>query len=115
RTAAGSAVVATWAAALVQMLLIERFGREIVKQPRQYDFKRWFRVALPLMVITVCDLALQNTDVLIVSAYLTPTEVGMYFAAAKTRSRIMFIHYGGGGAVASQFSALEARGDHENL
>ena len=32
-TAAGAAVVATWLAALVQMLLIERrFGREIPKQ-----------------------------------------------------------------------------------
>ena len=115
-TAAGAAVVATWVAALVQMLLVERrFGREIAKQPRRYDFKRWFRVALPLMVITVCDLALQNTDVLIVSAYLTPTEVGMYFAAAKTMSLIMFIHYAVGSAVASQFSALKARGDHESL
>jgi O-antigen/teichoic acid export membrane protein len=115
-TAAGSAVVATWAAALVQMLLIERrFGREIAKPSRQYDFKRWFRVALPLMVITVCDLALQNADVLIVSAYLTPTEVGMYFAAAKTMSLIMFIHYAVGSAVANQFSALKASGDHERL
>ena len=40
----GSAVVATWAAALVQMLLVERrFAREIPRQPRKYDFKRWFR------------------------------------------------------------------------
>ena len=115
-TAAGAAVVATWAAALVQMLLVERrFAPEIARQPRQYDFKRWFRVALPLMVITVCDLALQNADVLIVSAYLSPTEVGMYFAAAKTMSLIMFIHYAVGSAVASQFSALKARGDHESL
>jgi O-antigen/teichoic acid export membrane protein len=109
-------VVATWAAALVQMLLVERrFAEGIAKVPRQYDFRRWFRVSLPLMVITICDLALQNTDVLIVSAYLTPTEVGMYFAAAKTMSLIMFIHYAVGSAVASQFAALKARGDHERL
>ena len=115
-TAAGAAVVATWAAALVQMLLVERrFAEGIARVPRQYDFRRWFRVSLPLMVITICDLALQNTDVLIVSAYLTPTEVGMYFAAAKTMSLIMFIHYAVGSAVASQFAALKARGDHERL
>ena len=115
-TAAGSAVVATWAAALLQMLLVERrFAREVPREPRKYDFKRWFRVALPLMVITVCDLALQNTDVLIVSAYLSPTEVGMYFAAAKTMSLIMFIHYAVGSAVANHFAALKARGDHESL
>jgi O-antigen/teichoic acid export membrane protein len=116
-TAAGAAVIATWAAALLQMRLIQRrfAAADISRQPRQYDFRRWFRVSLPLMVITVCDLALQNADVLIVSAYLTPTEVGMYFAAAKTMSLIMFIHYAVGSAVASQFSALKARGDHESL
>jgi O-antigen/teichoic acid export membrane protein len=115
-TAAGSAVVATWAAALLQLLLVEhRFAREIPRQSRQYDFRRWFRVALPLMAITICDLALQNADVLIVSAYLRPTEVGMYFAAAKTMSLIMFIHYAVGSAVANHFAALKARGDHENL
>jgi O-antigen/teichoic acid export membrane protein len=115
-TAAGAAVVATWVAALVQMLLVERrFGREIDKPSRRYDCKRWFRVALPLMAIAVCDIALQNADVLIVSAYLSPTEVGMYFAAAKTMSLIMFIHYAVGSAVANHFSALKARGDHESL
>jgi len=115
-TAAGSAVVATWAAALVQMLLVQRkFGHEIAKVPRRYDFKRWFSTALPFMVMTCCDIALQNTDVLIVSAYLSPTEVGMYFAAAKTMSLIMFIHYAVGSAVANHFSALQARGDHASL
>ncbi len=116
RSAAGSAVVATWVAALVQMALVERrFARELAGGERQYDFRRWFRAGLPLLVMTVCDLALQNTDVLIVSAYMTPTEVGMYFAAAKTMSLIMFIHYAVGSAVANQFSALKARGDHASL
>ena len=115
-TAAGSAVVATWVAALVQLLLIERrFEGEITRPSRQYDFKRWFRVALPLMLIVVCDITMQNADVLIVSAYLSPVEVGMYFAAAKTMSLILFIHYAVGSAVANHFSALKARGDHEAI
>jgi len=115
-TAAGSAVVATWIAALVQMLLIgRRFAREIPKTARQYHFKRWFKTALPLLVIAVCEIALQNTDVLVVSAYMTPAEVGMYFAAAKTMSLVMFIHYAVGSAVANRFSALNVRGDRESL
>ena len=115
-TAAGSAVVATWAAALVQMLLVaRRFRGELPKGNRRYDFKRWLGAALPLMVITGCELALQNADVLIISAYMSPTEVGMYFAAAKTMSLVMFIHYAVGSAVANRFAALKARGDHEGL
>jgi O-antigen/teichoic acid export membrane protein len=115
-TAAGAAVVATWAAALVQMLLVaRRFRGELSKGSRRYEFKRWLGAALPLMVITGCELALQNADVLIISAYMSPAEVGMYFAAAKTMSLVMFIHYAVGSAVANRFAALKARGDHEGL
>jgi O-antigen/teichoic acid export membrane protein len=115
-TAAGSAVLATWIAALVQMLLIgRRFAGEIPSTPRTYHFRRWFKTALPLLVISVCEIALQNTDVLVLSAYMTPAEVGMYFAAAKTMSLVMFIHYAVGSAVANRFSALNVRGDREGL
>jgi O-antigen/teichoic acid export membrane protein len=46
---------------------------------------------------------------------MTPSDVGMYFAAAKTMSLIMFIHYAVGSAVANQFSVLKARGDDAGL
>lgn len=116
RTAAGSAVVATWGAALVQTLLVDRrFAREIPKGPRVYHFKLWVATALPLLVISACEIALQTTDVLVVSAYLTPTEVGMYYAAAKTMSLILFVHYAVGSAVANRFSALNTRGDRDEL
>ena len=115
-TAAGSAVVATWTAAIVQMLLIARqFRGELPAGSRRYDFKGWLGAALPLMAITGCELALQNADVLIVSVYMSPTEVGMYFAAAKTMSLVMFIHYAVGSAVANRFAALKARGDQDGL
>ena len=114
--AAGCAVAATWVAALVQMLLVaRRFGRELPRSERHTTSTRWLKARAAVPVITVCDIALQNTDVLIVSAYLSPTEVGMYFAAAKTMSLIMFVHYAVGSAVANHFSTLKARGDHASL
>jgi len=116
RTAAASAVVATWLAALVQMGLIgRRLARELPRTSARYDFWAWIKVSLPLLAITVCELALLNADVLVISAFLTPTDVGMYFAAAKTMSLIMFIHYAVGSAVANRFSALGVRGDRAGL
>jgi O-antigen/teichoic acid export membrane protein len=114
--AAGCAVVATWAASLVQMLLLAHGdGSSAAGGDRRYDFKAWLVAALPLLVISGCEIVLQNTDVLIVSAYMTPIEVGMYFAAAKTMSLVMFVHYAVGSAVANRFSALKAIGDHDGL
>jgi O-antigen/teichoic acid export membrane protein len=114
--AAGAAVIATWLAALVQTVLIaRRFGSEGRTGTRRFAFAGWFKASLPLLAISACDIALQNTDVLILSAFMSPNEVGMYFAASKTMSLIMFIHYAVGSAVANRFSALNARGDRDSL
>lgn len=118
-TAAGAAILATWFSAILQTVLIgRRVAAEIPADhspPRAYDFRRWLKTSAPLFVIAACELMLQNADVLIVSTYLSPTEVGIYFAAAKTMSLIMFVHYAVGSAVANQFSALNARGDRSAL
>lgn len=115
-TAAGAAVVATWAAAVVQaMLVAQRLEPAINQAPRRYDWRRWRAAAWPLLAIAVCELALQNTDVLVLSAFLSPVEVGMYFAAAKTMSLVLFVHYAVGSAVANRFSALKALGDRKGL
>lgn len=117
-TAAGAAILATWASAILQTVLISRRTAAEAPAsagPRQYDFGRWLKTSAPLFVIAACELMLQNADVLIVSTYLSPIEVGIYFAAAKTMSLIMFVHYAVGSAVANRFSALNARGDKAAL
>jgi O-antigen/teichoic acid export membrane protein len=116
KTAAGAAIVATWASGLLQTLLMDRrLARAVGAGPRSYAFPTWFTAAMPLLVISACELTLQSADVLIVSHFLTPTDVAIYFAAAKTMSLIMFVHYAVGSAVANRFAALGARGDKESL
>lgn len=116
RTAAAAAIIATWLSGLLQAAIINRrFAREIAPGPRRFAFASWFAAALPLLVISASELVFQSADVLIVSHYLTPTDVAIYFAAAKTMSLIMFVHYAVGSAVANRFAALGARGDKEAL
>jgi len=115
-TAVGAAIVATWLAGAVQTLLLNRRLDGVVTEgERQYTFKPWILAALPLLVMTGSDLTLQSADVLIVSRYMTPTDVAIYFAAAKTMALIMFVHYAVGSAVANRYAALHARGDKEAL
>ncbi|MEM1371319.1 MAG: lipopolysaccharide biosynthesis protein [Pseudomonadota bacterium] len=80
-----------------------------------HSIRHWLIMSAPIAFITACDLLLQNADVLIISTMMTPEHVGVYFAAAKTMSLIMFVHYAVGSAVANRFSALKARGDEEEL
>nr|HPG89313.1 flippase [Hyphomicrobium sp.] len=115
-TASIAAIVATWATAVMQLLMINRRLQTVVPEgQRAYSFKFWFKTSLPLVLISACELALQNTDVLVISHYMSPTDVGIYFAAGKTMALIMFVHYAVGSAVAHKFAALNARGDKEGL
>jgi O-antigen/teichoic acid export membrane protein len=115
-TAVGAAIVATWAAATIQTMLINRrIAQSVPTSARCYDFRTWIAVALPLLVVAAAELALQNTDILVISHVMTPQDVAIYFAAAKTMSLIMFVHYAVGSAVANRFSTLQTRGDHEAL
>lgn len=115
-TAAGAAVFATWLTASVQTLLINRrLSKAMEAGPRSYDFAMWLKTSTPLLMIIAAELVLQNTDVLVISRFLSPTDVGIYFAAAKTMALIMFVHYAVGSAVANRFAALNARGDREAL
>lgn len=115
-TAAGGAIIATWGAGLIQTLLInKKLVASVPPGARTYTFKPWLKTSLPLLAILACELALQNTDVLVISHYMTPTDVGIYFAAGKTMALIMFVHYAVGSAVANKFASLNARGDKEGL
>ncbi len=118
RTAAGAAVIASWTAAIVQIVFLNRrINQELspASQERVYAFPAWLKISLPLVAITGCEIVLQNTDVLVISYYMAPSDVGIYFAAAKTMALIMFVHYAVGSAVANRFAALHTRGDTKAL
>lgn len=115
-TAAGAAIVATWATGIIQALLIRSSVRATVPPgPSQYEFGTWFTAATPIVFTLASELLLQNTDIIVIARTLSPTEAGIYFAAAKTMALIMFVHYAVGSAMAHKFAALQARGDKAGL
>ncbi len=115
-TAAGAAIAATWVSALVQAMLIRRKVQTVFAPvERQYQFGSWLVYSLPLAITAFCEIVFQNTDILVISTYLTPEDAGIYYASAKTMSLILFVHYAVGSAVANRFASLDARGDREGL
>jgi O-antigen/teichoic acid export membrane protein len=115
-TAMAAAIIGTWVSAAVQFVLVERrLAAELASGPRTYDFARWLRISAPLLAIYASELALQNADVVILSMYRGPQEVGMYFAAAKTMALVMFVHYAVGSAIAHRLSSLHATGERAAL
>ena len=116
KTAALAAIVATWTTAIVQLALVNQaFRAELGKGETQITGRQWLMAGAPLLVVAVGDMVLQTSDILVLSAFLSPAEVGMYFAAAKTMSLVMFVHYAIGSAIANRMSALRAHGDKAGL
>jgi len=115
-TAVLAAIVASWASAMVQTLMVQqRLDSEVPKGPRSYQFGTWIGASLPLLVLHACELVVQNADLLILSAYVPPETLAMYFAAAKTMALVIFVHDAVGSAVAEECAALHARGDRAAL
>ena len=101
RVAIAAAIVASVGATIVQTLLLRRrLRRELPPGPPRYAFALWLKPALPFWLMVACDLTLEIADVLMISSYLGPAEVGMYFAAAKTMSLVLTIHYAVASAMA---------------
>ena len=93
-TAAAAAIIGTLLATVLQLVLMNRrIARNVEAVPKQTEFDRWLPMSAPLLAITACELVFQNADVLIISTFMDPQSVGIYFAAAKTMSLILFVHY----------------------
>lgn len=115
-TAAGAAIVACWIAGIAQLIALQRRLRDAVPPGRRsYRTGFWLKMSLPMLLLHGFELLMQNTDILVLSLYLTPRDVAVYFAALKTMSLITFIHFAVSAAAANRFSAYNARGDRAAL
>ena len=115
-TAVGAAIVATWISCLVQFWAMNRhLAAETATSQPVSDWRVWLSIALPLMATTGAEITLQCADVLILSRTLAPGDVAIYYAAAKTMSLILYVHYAVGSAAANRVTALSTRGDRVGL
>lgn len=110
------ALSATLAAAVVQTALIEqRLAKDVPHVEPAYAYGKWFRISLPLLVGGVCEIVIQNADILLLSFFRPSEEIGHYFAAAKTTGLSLFIVYAVATAYAGRIAAAHALGDRIKL
>lgn len=115
-TAAGAAIIACWAAAVIQAVMFQhRLPRRVATGEKAHQQGLWLAVSLPLLLVLSFELLLQNTDVLVLSLFRDPTDVAIYYAALKTIALMNFVHFAVSAAVANRFSAYKAQGDPDRL
>jgi O-antigen/teichoic acid export membrane protein len=115
-TAAGAALFATSLTGLVQWGCLERrLGIDVGPAAPRFALKEWLATSLPICFVSACELVLQNLDVLVLTRFAQPAEVGIYFAALKSIGLIAFVNYAVGSALSGRLSELKARGNHDGV
>ncbi len=111
-TAMATAIVATYATALWQMLAIgRRTARAVPLGPRRFRSLSWIAIALPIFLVEGFFNLLTNVDILIVGQLRPPEEVAVYFAAVKTLALVHFVYFAVRAALMPRFSQYYAAGD----
>jgi O-antigen/teichoic acid export membrane protein len=77
--------------------------------------RSWLGLGTPILIVEVCDLVMLNADVLMLAAFASPQEVGIYFAAAKTLMLVQFVYFAVATAMSHRFAAFHAAGDEAGL
>jgi O-antigen/teichoic acid export membrane protein len=111
-TALSAALLATYLTTIGQYLAVTmRVRRSFASPTKSITFRRWFVVALPIFFIEGFYFLLTNSDVIIVGFFVSPDQVAVYFAAAKTMALVHFVYYAVKAGASPRFSQLVSAGD----
>jgi len=107
---------AVWISMISQMFVLNRrLAGHIEPGAKQYDFRGWLAISLPILLVESFYLLLSYTDVLVLQQFRTSEEVGVYFAVVKTLALVSFIHYAMSATTAHRFAEYHALGDKDRL
>src|ERR1700719_1040254 len=111
-----ASAAAVWIAMIAQMIVLNRrLAGHIEPGVRQYDFRGWLAISLPILLVESFYLLLSYTDVLVLQQFRSSEEVGVYFAVVKTLALVSFIHYAMSATTAHRFAEYNALGDKARL
>lgn len=115
-TAMGAAIIATWAAGIVQLLVLNRrLAREVRSRAASYDIVAWLRTSAPMLTVTCFYLILSYADVLVLQYFRAPEEVAHYYAASKTLALVAFVNYSVAAATGHKFAEYHVAGEATQL
>ncbi|MFO0991350.1 MAG: lipopolysaccharide biosynthesis protein [Hyphomicrobiales bacterium] len=110
-TAMLCAAVATWLVAGLQYLLQRRRFRPILGNgTREMLSRTWLWLSLSLLLLETLSLLLLNLDLILLNFFVSPDQLGIYFAATRTISLVAFIHFAVTAVAMPRFADLHAAG-----
>lgn len=116
QTACYAAIFASYATALFQYYgLHRRLPKVIPAGAKRFETATWVRISLPIFMVEGFFYLLTGSDVVIVSQFLPPEDVAIYFAAAKTMAIIHFVYFAVKAACGHRYSKFYYSGDGQGF
>lgn len=115
-TASYALIAAVWITGVAQLVLLDlRLRRRLPRGPRAFAWKPWIVTALPIFLVESFYMLLTSTDVLVVSLYMGPADVGVYYAAVKVLALVSFVPFAVTAASAHKYAEYHTAGDRAKL
>ena len=109
-------LLSTGLALALQWLLFQHDLEDHIRNARPvYENAQWWKVALPLMLLSGSHVVLSQTDTLMIGVFLDTEQVGIYSAAVKTASWVPFVLLAVNAIAAPLIASLYAQGDRPGL
>lgn len=83
--------------------------------PRAYRPREWVRGSAPFSILYGSAYLSSFADVLVLSFFVSPAEIAIYFAATRIIQVVLVVPYAAMVGAAHLFSASHTRGDHDEL
>jgi O-antigen/teichoic acid export membrane protein len=120
RLTASTALVITLGAFVAVALLQSKLVGELVRSGKPpylavYEPRRWLRVSVPLLLVAGFQIALGQTDLLVVGAVRGVRDAGLYSAASKTATLVGYLLVALNAVTAPLIAGFDARGDRAGL
>jgi O-antigen/teichoic acid export membrane protein len=95
--------------------ILTRLRTEIAPGPCAYRPKEWVRGSAPFAVLYSAQHLSSFADVLVLSFFVGPAEIAVYFAATRIIQVVNLVPFAATVGTAHLFSASHTRGDHQEL
>ncbi len=105
------AVSIAWQATAILL----RLRRVVEPGPSAYRPREWVRGSAPFAILYSAQHLASFADVLVLSFFVGPAEIAVYFAATRIIQVVNLVPYAATVGTAHLFSASHTRGDHEEL
>jgi O-antigen/teichoic acid export membrane protein len=95
--------------------ILRRLRHVIEPGPAAYRPKEWLRGSSPFAVLYAAQHLSSFADVVVLSFFVSPAEIAVYFAATRIIQVVNLVPYAATVGTAHLFSASHTRGDHDDL